>query len=203
MEARATATERRIVPSVVAAGSRFGRYEPEEERHVKSADIKEDEVLRQLRAAWAKCSPRLYNADHYSYEDTFVKLSHISCSAADVERFSLVLAEFQDEKWFSYKAGIFLSAIVNNGRDSDYVVRTGHLKSPPDSLGCKNRKNLTIIGDVGDWLGSYMAGGRITLKGNAGIQVGYGMEGGEIFIHGIAVSITPNAYDYVFYVREK
>jgi len=52
----AITTERRIVRvnPVVSLGSRFGKYKPEEEKEVRKVEVKEDKVLKQLKAAWRK-----------------------------------------------------------------------------------------------------------------------------------------------------
>jgi formylmethanofuran dehydrogenase subunit C len=101
-----------------------------------------------------------------------------------VEKISLALAEFQDEEDFESKAGLFLSALINNCPESEFVIHTRHLGVKIFYLGLYNTKDITIKGDVGDYLAYSMSGGRITVEGNAGYGAGNTMENGEIIIDG-------------------
>jgi len=178
------AARRRIVrvSPVVAAGSRFEKYKPEEEKGVRKVEVKEDEVLRQLKAAWGKYRPRFY--EEY-YPDALKAIRNISYSASDVEKFSLALVEFQGEERFSDKAGLFLSALINNGKDIHYVIHTEHL-AEVFYLGTKNTKNIIVNGNAGSMVGDQMEGGSIIVNGNAGYGVGGHMEGGTIIVNGTA-----------------
>jgi len=188
------------VPSTAAVGSKFDRYKPEEEKEVRKLDIKEDEVLKQLKAVWKKFEAPVTTLDQ-DHENAVKQLRGVCYSAKDVENFSIALAEFQDERYFSYKAGVFLSALINNGKDSDYVIHTQHLKEVSE-LGYKNTKKIVVNGHVcgpgpfmeggtiivngnaGPDVGAFMRGGTIIVNGNAGDKVGDGMLGGEIHIEG-------------------
>jgi len=188
------AVERRIVrvPPTVAFGSKFGKYTPEEEKDVRKVDVKEDEVLRQLKAAWRNYKRNKIHYEQkiyfqtYGYEDALRAVKGISYSAADVERFSLALVEFQDEEDFSEKAGFFLSALINNGKDTDYVIHTRHLTKEIDCLGFENTKNITVEGDVGCRIGYFMGGGAITVNGDTTNWTGSCMRGGMILVSGDA-----------------
>lgn len=181
-------------PGTTRADHRFGRYKKEEKREVRQADVKEDtEVMRQLKELWKAYRYQDYRggewaADTSTYYNLICRASKkIRYSAKDVERFSIALAEFQDEKYFDIKVGLFLSALINKGKDKDYVIHTSHLFKPPNVLGYLNRKNITVNGDVGDWAGQRMKRGTIIVNGNAGGCVGgdmrgYGMKGGTILI---------------------
>jgi len=186
--AEAVATERRIirVPPVVAFGSKFGKYKPEEEKEVRKVEVKEDKVLTQLKAAWRKLEA--HKAIDFVYKDALKLVEGIGYSAEDVGRFSLALAEFDDKNpywgYLSHKAGVFLSALINNGKDSRYVIHTGHLNLRINDLGFRNTKDITVNGDLGSNVGYGMRGGSITVNGNAGINVGLGMEAGTIIVNG-------------------
>jgi len=184
----AVATERKIrVPPVVAFGGKFGRYKPEQEKEVRKVQITEDEVLKQLKDAWRRYGPGFFG---YSYETALKAVREISYSAADVENFCIALAEFQDEKHFSERAGYFLSALINNGKDSDYVIHTRYLGKELSQLGYKNTKNIVVNGNAGDWAGLQMGGGSITVNGNANARLGEGMRGGTIIVNG---NVGPHA----------
>jgi len=176
------------VPLIVAAGSRFDKYKPEQEREVRKAEVKEDKALEQLRAAWRNFG---YEEGRKDWEKTNYKIAleqvkGISCSAKDIENFCIALAEFQDEMRFPHKAGYLLSALINNGKDSDYVIHVQHLSQAIWWVGYENTKNIVVNGDVGYSVGQYMKGGLITVNGNAGSQVGTTMEGGTIAVNGNA-----------------
>jgi hypothetical protein len=171
---------------MLAAGRRFGRYKTEGEKAVRKADVKEDLVLQQFRTAW-----RSWIRDEFSnerdYDQVLALIRDIRYSAEDVEKFSLALAfpEFQDKERFSSSAGLFLSVVINNGDDQDYIIHTRHLQ-PIDFFGFRNRKNIIVEGDIGSWLGSEMKSGSITVKGDAKRLIGNRMEGGTITVKGCA-----------------
>jgi hypothetical protein len=185
----------------LAIGGKFSRYRQESEKTSKKADVKEDQVIEQLKAAWkryrhvrtntrpAMSYRPLYNFPNIlmntddNYRNALRTLEGIAYSASDVERFAIAIAEFQDEKEFHLKAGIFLSALINSCEDEDFTIQTAHLSNPPKFLGMKNKKNITVEGSVGDLLG-YQNRGTITVEGDAGVQTGREMEDGRIIIKG-------------------
>jgi len=178
----ATATGRNVVrvSSVVAFGSRFGKYKPEEEKEVRKIEVKEDEVLRQLKAAWR----RFASAKRSGCEDALKAVGKLKYSAADVEKFSIALVEFQDESGFGFAAGYFLSALINRGGVSDYVIHTRHLAKKIYYLGIENYKNITVNGDVGGELGYLMKSRSIIVNGNVESNVGKFMKRGTIIVAG-------------------
>jgi formylmethanofuran dehydrogenase subunit C len=131
-------------------------------------------------------------------------------TAIDVEAFCVMLPEFQGEKNFSFKAGLFLSALINSSKESRFIVHTRHLAEPIDVLGYKNTKDIvvngnaghgigimmesgTIVvnGNVGECLGDRMSGGSITVNGDSGIYTGDRMEGGELRVNGSIDDLSP------------
>jgi formylmethanofuran dehydrogenase subunit C len=177
--------ERKTADSpALAIGGRFKGYNPEEEKASSKAEVRESEAVKQMKAAWKAWK---YDPDDFirdNYRATLMIVKNLQYSAKDVEEFSLVLEEFQYEEGFSNKAGLFLSALINNGNESDYLIHTQHLKMPPGNLGYKNEKNIIVNGDVGYFVGISMKGGSITVKGNAGGAVGSHMKNGSITVEG-------------------
>ena|SRR5208283_2467197 len=111
-------------PSLSAA-KRFGQFKPEGQHPVRVPEIRSYAIAEGLKRAWAKCS---YNANNGN--DYFKMLNitrDLGYSAKDVEAFSMELAGFQNERQFSDKAGLFLSALINNCKEDDFVVHTVHL----------------------------------------------------------------------------
>lgn len=172
--------------SRAAASKRFGRYKTEKEKTVRKADIKKDEVLKKFRAAWGVYSRENSITFEGYYELAVLVVKELQYSSRDVERFSIALTEFQDEERFSERAGAFLSALINNGKDRDYLIHTGQLDKPVERLGYRNTKNITINGDVGAQLGAHMREGSIIVEGDARNFVGLTMEGGSITVDGNA-----------------
>lgn len=183
-----TLAKRIVVPDVpaVAMAKGFKGYKTESERIVRKVEVTEDETLKQLKAAWKslqykRCSPEQI------YENALATVEGLEYSASDVEGFSLALGEYdQNEKDFSFGAGLFLSALVNNGKDTDYIVHTKHLERPLSMIGYSNTKNITVRGDAGHYVGNIMEGGTIIVEKDAGCWVGEWMHGGSITVKGNA-----------------
>jgi hypothetical protein len=174
----------------LAMANRFGRYKPEEEKAVRKAEVVEDETLKQMKKAWKK-----FKFDHTTvyqmYAAALRAIKPLRCSAADVAKFSIALSEFQWDKiestfgyGFDMKAGVFLSALINKGADSDYVIHTSHFAGKIWLLGSFNTKNIIVDGDVGACCGELMGRGSITVKGDAGDWCGVQMKGGSIMVKG-------------------
>jgi hypothetical protein len=193
---------RHAQPHVLTVSKRFGRYKDEDEKAVRAPDVIEDQTLRQLREAWLNV--RLKDGVVATYYARALKqITGISYSSANVEKFSVALAEFQNEDHFRLAAGLFLSALINNCKDNDFVINTGHFSEGIDALGYKNTKNLTVVGDVGNFLGDSMQCGTITVEGNAGGVVGAWMTGGEIHIDGSYRYLSENIISGKIYHKGK
>jgi hypothetical protein len=172
-----------IKTSSLAIGKRFKRYGPESEKATSKADVREDETLKGLICSWEKFVKGypLY----MGYLRALRMIAPIDYSSEDVTRFSMALAEYQDEEEFSVAAGEFLSALINRGKDDNFLITIEHLASTIRGLGRFNIKNLTILGDA-DRVGQEMSKGSIIIDGNAGDSVGAMMSGGRIVVNGNA-----------------
>ncbi len=119
------------------------------------------------------------------YSEAEEAIKGIGYSAKDVENFSLSVSIIRGESCFSHHLGLFLSALINHGRDSDYIIHTRHFKgNPPDCLGLLNTKNILVKGKAGMWLGEFMKDGSIVCTGSAYGGVANGMDGGSILVKG-------------------
>lgn len=167
---------------------RFARYAPEGEKQTRQAEVVEDETLKQLKDAYRRSVCEYYyetmEVFDEPYEDSLKNLEGINYTAEDVEKFTIALAEFQDEKDFSKKAGLFLSALINNGNDTDYTVITNHLSEPLHCFAYKNRKNIVVEGNVGESFAHYMEAGTVLIQGDAGDHLANRMIDGEITVEG-------------------
>ena len=164
--------------------SKFGKYKPEEEKVVRKVEVIEDKTLKQLKTAWKEFKYDENSKDPTNYECAMKATKALKCSASDVEKFSLAMMEFQGAKSVSYKTGLFLSALINNGKENDYVIHTTHLDARIALIGHRNTKNITVEGDAGMWCGFEMEGGSIIVRGDAGNWCGYLMKGGSIHVDG-------------------
>jgi formylmethanofuran dehydrogenase subunit C len=164
--------------------SRFGKYKPEEEKAVRKVEVAGSEVLRQLREAWKSVSDDGRISPDSMYARCKRAVKRLRCSAEDISRFNVSMTEFQDETGFKFKAGLFLSALINISKDSEFIIHTNHLVQPIDYLGYKNTKSITVNGDVHDDAGARMKSGSMTVNGNAGMCIGDLMRGGTLTIRG-------------------
>lgn len=216
--------------SALSASKRFGRYKKEAERAVRKPDVKKDKVLRSLIKAFVNFSKYTWedavqdseksgtrDIDKERYLKAVEAVKHLKYSSRDVEKFSILLADFKEFKdklnrngkysGFGDMAGFFLSALINNGKDREYRIITQHLELDIWWLGVENTKNIriegnvmnpgfrmksgTIIveGDVKDHVGQLMEGGNITVEGNAH-AAGVHMKGGKLHIKGNIETIS-------------
>src|SRR5208283_402917 len=161
-------------PTRLAASRMFGGLRPETERPVRTHKVESNPALECMKRAWAMCDD--IHLPNYGeiYSAMRRKIRKHQYSAKDVEDFSMVLAEFQGEENFSNKAGLFLSALINNCKEDGFLIHTVQLAKPIHSFGFRNTKNIAIDGDIGDVVGEEMVKGAITVKGNAGGSTGFG-----------------------------
>lgn len=144
----------------------------------------ESKAVMQIKQAWTGYGPG-FDPGHY-YAVMLKVFGRLDYTAKDVEDFSLALSGFQKENNFSIKAGVFLSALINSCRSMKFVIHTAHITEPIHGLGMRNRKDITVKGNVGDVAGGSMIRGTITVEGNAGASVGVMMNGGTITVKGNA-----------------
>lgn len=181
----ATGKNPRVAP-VTAFANPFGKYKQEGKQPIRLPGIKNDENLQQFEASWQACLSKPERFEHHLYYYVIENklMRNPSYSSADVEAFSVMLARYQDEKDFSKKASVFLSALINRGKDTDYVIHTSHFGCEMNYLGIYNTKNITINGDVGRNFGEYMKSGHVVIKGNAGAFTGLHLSGGTVVVEG-------------------
>src|SRR5208283_5959929 len=171
-------------PALMSALSRFGQFKPESERIVRAPKIEMNPILEAMRKIWTECgAPDAFN-QYSTHGDMLIRIGKLEYSAKDVEVFSLALPESQGEERFGAKAGLFLSALINNCKESEFVIHTNHLAAPIEHIGFGNTKEIIIDGDVGNHAGDAMEGGSIIVIGSAGISVGIGMNNGTITVEG-------------------
>ena len=170
-----------------SAAGQFGRYKKEEKKEVRQANVRESESIRQIIEVW-----KTFDSSEITkgwsikmrepYNKLLERIKHINYSANDVEKFSIMLIGFQDERDFEFKAGLFLSALINNGKDRNYVIHIANLEKEVACFGYLNTKNISINGDIGQFFAFNMIEGEITVNGSAKGVMAQGIKGGTIII---------------------
>jgi hypothetical protein len=105
-------------------------------------------------------------------------------SSKDIEKFSLTLSRYKDPKYFNPAVGIFLSYLINNSEDKEFVVHTNHLEDSIQGIGYSNSKEIIIKGNSGSNLGRDMKSGKIIVDGDTQEDIGHNMSGGSIEVNG-------------------
>ena len=170
----------------LAAADYFRRYKKEERQPVRQVKVEEDQTLKQITDAWKKFRPGLQEGK--ARAKARYLLRGISYTAKDIEKFSLSLILFQHEKGFEWKAGYFLSQLINNCEDREITIHTHHLSVRINTPVYGNIKNVTINGDAGIRIGDHMTQGRILVKGDCSAYLGWNMDGGTVIVEGSAGS---------------
>ena len=176
--------QRTVAAEKTTARSKFQRYKADDAKVMRPSSVRESSNMTLLREAWAKVEVDPDKNVDYPYRTAVELVKPIRYTIKDVERFSISMGGFQDEKNFSTKAGFFLSALINMGKGKNYVVHTASMQI--HYLGYANTKYLRVKGDAGQMLGWGMKSGKIVVEGDAGSDVGRCMVDGKIVIKGNA-----------------
>ena len=169
---------------IAAASSKFDGFRREPLHDARKPKVKSNPTIEAMGTAWLKCGDISSDDWALTYDRMLNLINKFEYSAKDVEDFSLVLIELQEGDDFQIKAGFFLSALINNCHEDDFVINTAHLDRLIDRLGWHNTKNITVEGSVGAFAGVMMESGTITVMGNASDGIGFLMKGGTITVHG-------------------
>ena len=107
----------------------------------------------------------------------------------DIEEFC---SELDSAKKIPYMisgpAGIYLSALINHAPEDRIVIRPQDFDRTFHFLGYRLPEGKTLIleGNVGDFIGASLSGGRLEVEGSVGNWCGVGMTNGEIRVTGDA-----------------
>jgi hypothetical protein len=188
----------------MGASKRFAGYKKEDKKNLRAVDVSQEPCIKNLTDAFTRFTAytagmavddsdlsKSWDMELEMYKKAVEHAREVDYSSSDVERFSLILPQITEEleeRGVDTKPhiGSFLSALANEGRDTEFTIHTGNFERAIQCLGYANKKDITIIGDVGNWLGYRMTTGTIHVYGNADLLVGYKMRGGRIFVHGNA-----------------
>lgn len=104
----------------------------------------------------------------------------------DIMAFSGGLKPYRSKPGAGWKAGLFISALINHSRQPHFVLEPSGIGQPLDYIGFRNDKNLVVIGNAGGRLGWEMSGGSIYVDGDAGHEAGGRMTDGTVWVQGDA-----------------
>ena len=183
-----------VLPPVLAVGKRLGKFGKRDgirEEPKRDAKVVQNQALKEITVAWEKflVSEFTGNVAQEGYELALKTVSDakLEYDAADVTSFSLTLAKYEGYEQVGERAGIFLSALVNAGKDKEYTIYADQIQI--FYLGTYNSKDLTIIGNCGGGLATEMVGGSITVNGNCN-DIGNFIRSGQITVNGYVRLVT-------------
>ena len=174
----------------------FGKLDPEKKVEIiKPGEVKRNETLDRIIE---KYKEGLENLGLYEEHKLKIKIPegeyfgyHIAKSLAlseiqskEIVEFSLLLGEYENNKYFEWFTGFYLSALINKSKDKDFKIITNCLTKTINFIGYENAKDIDINRNAGVYVGYRMDGGKITINGNAGYGAGENMKDGEITVKG-------------------
>ena len=191
----------------------FRNYKPESEKEFKQVNVKEDKTLKQLKKAFIVLQKKqLFDRPGYIVDEPddickFARplLKGINCTSRDITNFVICLDKLLTTCDAADSFGVFVSMLINNCKEKNFIIRTDIMDAPLNHLGYKNRKNLiiengskeTIVGtemkegmiiaEGNVYCGLCITGGKFIVKGNAKM-VAWNMENGMIIVEGNAHS---------------
>ena len=126
----------------------------------------------------------LTSHENLSFDEMLARLTPKQMPAAIITEASVALGVYSTHEHFKYRAGVFLTALVNNSPDEEHTLFTRGYSQPPVSIANKLRKKLTVHGTTGRYAGDYNQG-ELILAGNTGPWLGFG-NAGKIILTGDA-----------------
>ena len=187
--------QRKGTAQAASARGKFQGYKREKPEIVRAAKVTDSDI-RKMYKAWERFISTLEEGDlgdqKAVYEKALPVARSLEYSASDVEKFSIAFQEFSGVSPLSgggaiTEIGLFLSALINTGKEKSYRIVTHNLGRYRAGLGYRNEKELTIIGPNAGFLGYGMCDGSITVYGDAD-QPGVSMSGGKIRVEGNVIA---------------
>jgi hypothetical protein len=130
-----------------------------------------------------------------AYKTATEVIKDLSYDAHSIEDFCYVLDSGVDIPYLiSGPAGIYVAALCNHVAEDKIVLRLDEMRRTLHFLGYRlpYGKSLRIEGDTGNFTGSALQGGDITVTGATGDWTGAGMTEGKFLSTKIAVAIPAN-----------
>nr|HID59373.1 hypothetical protein [Desulfobacterales bacterium] len=120
-----------------------------------------------------------------AYEAALKSIRDLHYDQDDIEEFCAELdSSHKIPYMISGPAGIYISALVNHSEEDRIVLRLQDYQRVFHFLGYRlpEGKTLVLQGDVGDFIGAGLSGGRLVVEGSTGNWCGAGMMRGEILV---------------------
>ncbi|MFH0860827.1 MAG: hypothetical protein V1921_06465 [Candidatus Altiarchaeota archaeon] len=118
---------------------------------------------------------------------TLISMSNVNCDERTIQAFiDKSLISHQREGEFQGKAGIFLNALISTSPEEKLTLDLRKLKRMNNLCSFMEDKDVTLIGDVGDWTAYAAWSGKVTIKGNAGNGTGCALIGATVIVEGDA-----------------
>lgn len=152
--------------------SKFGEDEPADGMHAVFASLLEQKGIDEPESFYAKaceCIGQMAKAE-----------------PKDIMAFSGGLKPYRSRPDAGWKAGLFISALINGSDKPNFVLEPSGLGQTLDYIGFRNNKHLVVIGNAGSHLGWGMTDGSIYVDGDAGHEAGGRMADGQIWVQGDA-----------------
>ena len=118
-----------------------------------------------------------------AYDLAVGEVSSLQYTIQDITDFCFCLSLYEKQSDISW-SGLFLSALVNSGDESNYEIVTEHLDTRIEGLGFQNEKDVTVIGNTGDYTAWFMSAGSLQITGNVAKLSCYHMNGGVMRVDG-------------------
>jgi hypothetical protein len=124
-----------------------------------------------------------------TYEQVSKTIESLQYDQDDIEDFCLELDNSDKIPYMiSGPAGIYISALINNSQETNIVLNLQDYQRTFHFLGYRlpEGKELILKGDIGDFIGAGIAGGRLVVEGSTRNWLGAGMTKGRILVSGHA-----------------
>ena len=158
----------------------------------RKAEFAASPAVREMHKIVAKLSESEYEYNGYwMYDNVCVKAAQsFRYTAHDITEFALQLApcveSFSDH--MLYATGLFITALVNESKENDFTLHLEHLSRPLPNIGYRNRKNLTVYGNLGQWAFHHQESGAGIVHGNCDHGFCGCKQGGLTVINGDALN---------------
>jgi formylmethanofuran dehydrogenase subunit C len=152
-------------------------------------DVMEQIVQGYLRLVEDEVKDLVWLVEHSrvvkAYSAAVKSIRDLRFDPDDIEEFCIELDNSNKIPYMiSGPAGIYLSALVNHSEEGRITLRLRDYQRTFHFLGYRlpEGKSLILQGDVGDFIGAGLSGGRLVVEGSTGNWCGAGMMKGEIQI---------------------
>ena len=156
----------------------------QEERTTSEIKVEKNPVLEELveiYAGWLEEKIKLGCGN--AYQLCLTKTKPLVYTSKDISGLCLRLNKYEHQKQFEW-SGLFLSVLINNCKDEEFLLLTDHLDKQINCIGYENTKKIVVQGNTKNYTGDSMSDGSIEVKGNTKKYTGYLMSGGSITVKG-------------------